>query len=228
MPHRWTFTITSAKGSSSRRGSAEFTDEEWNIFNRYEEYVRELVGIQLLREGGPGKLKLHCHRDEGLSVQSELPPDDQVTALLHKLRPFVLQNEPTDFNKVRNILSRRIEDETIRGFLKDQKDVFHGMAMGSLGKISVNDVVINSDETLLKWLNAFEYHRDGDKRAEIKALHEHFPFHASRAIFFLMLYEKVRAICNVMGLVRTVLGKQPSFGSYPPGEEPECDIATEK
>lgn len=215
MVHEWHYSIKGKNGENTVKGTAKFSDEEWGIFQRYDDYAGELSETSLVREGGPGQLKVDWVKEKGFTFKVKLPPDDLVIALLHRIRPFVLKNEPSNFNRVCNYIGRHTDSDSLRQFLDIQKDAYSGENMRKQVQIVSNDVVINSDETLHKWLNAFEYHRDADKRAEIDALHRLIPLEASRAIFVMMLYDKVRAILNVRGLIRTILGKQTAFKTYP-------------
>ncbi len=55
---------------------ANFEDEEWDILLRFVEYTKELQSIQLLREGGPGKLHINYAEGAGFSYSVELPSDE--------------------------------------------------------------------------------------------------------------------------------------------------------
>ena len=90
--------------------SAIFEDEEWDALLRFVQYTKDIQTIQLLREGGPGKLNINYSEGAGLSYSVELPSDDKVIALLHRIRPFVLNDEKTNFFRVCNYLARRIEN----------------------------------------------------------------------------------------------------------------------
>jgi hypothetical protein len=70
-------------------------------------------------------------------------------------------------------------------------------------QISSNDVLLNSEETLQKWLNAFEYHRDEDKRQELDTLHWLWPTDISRALFLALLLDKADAVDYVRWLIGT-------------------------
>jgi len=72
-------------------------------------------------------------------------------------------------------------------------------------------VVIDCEATLQQWLNAYEYHKNGNKRREVERLHQLLPLEASRAIFVTMLYDKVDAIHHLHSRVRLMLGKQVTW-----------------
>lgn len=53
---------------------------------------------------------------------------------------------------------------------------------------------MNSDEAVDLWLNAFEYHPDQDKRAELKAMFAVFPEPTARALFLEMMLARASAV----------------------------------
>jgi hypothetical protein len=67
--------------------------------------------------------------------------------------------------------------------------------------IQVGDVELTSEDALAKWLNALEYHRDADKRAELKQLFDSFPADAARAIFLTAMIEKAGCVLEMASIV---------------------------
>jgi len=190
---------------------AVFDDLEWKALLDFVQYSKDLQAIQLVSQGGPGKLNISYTQESGLSYSTELPPEDQVLSLLHRLRPFILQNEVTNYYRVSNILSRKFVDNSFRNFLKALRKYYSGAHMQAMVLIQSNDNLINSEETLIKWLNGHEYHKDSDKQAELDSLHRIFPLETSRAIFIMMLYDKVRAIFILANLINVISGEEGTF-----------------
>ena len=149
-----------------------------------------------------------------MQVGTKLPHWDDVIVFLHKLRPFVLQNEATNFYRVNNILAKTIEQPFLRSFIAEQRRIYSGQRMQEMVRISSNDVVLNSEKVLFDWLNAYEYHRDKDKKAFIDELHQMFPLDATKAILLHLLSEKARAIYNLTGFIRVLIGKQREFNLH--------------
>lgn len=206
-----TITLGRPNVDSKRDIKGEFDDEEWSTLLKYVEYADDLSNIELVRKGGPGKLSVNYDQNKGFSFSVDLPPEDHILALLHRLRPFVLTEEPTNFYRACSILGRAFQDDDFRKFLKSLRAYYQGQHMRDLILIKSNDVLINSEKTLQKWLNAHEYHKDRDKQKEIELLHKILPLEASRAIFIMMLYDKLRAIMVVANLIEVLAGKQKIF-----------------
>jgi hypothetical protein len=142
----------------------------------------------------------------GVEFVGTLPDNDVISALLHRVRPFVLAREPMSFLRIRNFLAKRIDNPQMRGILDGQRDLFTGKDFQEQIEIvtttPVLKDVLNSDESFHAWLNAFEYHRDAAKRATIEQLSGVLGFEAARAIFVSMLLDKVKAIMNLAAIIR--------------------------
>jgi hypothetical protein len=209
MPHNVSVTIEI--GGNAHRLRANFADEEWDSLAQFLAYTAQLQETRICKNGAGGSATVSFKAGVGWSFNTALPPDDDFIALLHRLRPFLLKDEATNFYKIGNILSRRLESEEFRDFFKKLKAFFSGRRFQDVVSISSNTVVVNSEETLMKWLNAHEYHKDRDKQRELETLHKVVPLKYSRAIFAMMIFDMVKAIFALSGLVGTVTGQQESF-----------------
>jgi hypothetical protein len=181
----------------------EFAEDEWPLLSRFLEFAIELSQTRVRTIGGMLQFKLTGRAEGPGEVEGTLPHPDDMAAFLHRMRPFVLQSEPTYVPRVCNIIARRIDEPRIRHRLDYQKKLFQGERMRSMVQISSNDVLLNSEETLQKWLNAFEYHRDEDKRQELDTLHWLWPTDISRALFLALLLDKADAVDYVRWLIGT-------------------------
>jgi len=212
VPHEAKAYLTIGQSSDRYIVCGTFEDKEWKALLDFVQYANDLVSIQLIRDGGPATLNLSNNAESGMSYSVELPPEDQLLALLHRIRPFILQKEPTNFYQVCKYLSRRFADAPFRDFLKSLGEHYSGKRMQDIVRVQSNQVLINSEETLMKWLNAHEYHKDQGKQDELKSLHQVMPLEASRAFFVMMLNEKVKAISILANFINVMAGEQETFG----------------
>jgi len=185
-----------------------FSGEDRQRLERYLEYSRELLELKALQHLGSCSFSVGMSADGPTQTTTALPDWEHVIALLHRLRPFVLQGEATYFNNVVGILRRQIKQGHLKAVLDLIRSDYSGKRMQSLMVLSVGSIVVNSDATFMKWLNAYEYHRDDDKRREIEALEQALPTNILRAIFVSLLIDKTRAILNLRELAGLVTGKQ--------------------
>jgi hypothetical protein len=87
--------LTIGQGGEKYAVSGTFDDQEWKALLAFVQYAKDLQAVQLVSQGGPGRLSLSYTVESGLSYLVELPPEDQILALLHRLRPFVLKDLST-------------------------------------------------------------------------------------------------------------------------------------
>ena len=175
-----------------------FTLNEWRRLEKFATYSEELTHTALLSTKGKLAFSLHTDHNGTRFEAKEMPDADQFRALLLLMRPFVLQNEDTCFYRVRNILARRLDHATFRAYLDRQKEIFDGRRCQNMRVVS-NGTLINSTTTLDLWLNAYEYHRDDEKRAAFQALHSNNKvlMAYSRALFIHMVLDRARAVVEI-------------------------------
>src|ERR1700680_4609875 len=95
-------------GQDPEQLSAEFPDDENRILMDYLRYCDELRDSKLIREGFSCNLKLNGSLGQQVQVETALPAKDALSALLHRLRPLILQKEKSNFNRAAAILKRRV------------------------------------------------------------------------------------------------------------------------
>lgn len=181
--------------------ASEFEDSEWELLIRFTEYAEQLAALNIDLSVN---YTIRWDKDQGLSYQCKLPPESAIAAFLHRMRPFVLQNEDTSFYRICNILKRRMPHDNLRAVIERQHAEFSGRHFQTMITIDSNGVVLNADDTVTKWLNAFEYHRDADKRAELEALHKLLPLESSRALFLSMILDKAGAVCQIARIIHAI------------------------
>jgi hypothetical protein len=186
-------------------------DNEWKYLDKFTQYAEDLLKTDWVKNGMYSKLNLNLIIGEPVHVKTELPLWNDVIVFLHRIRPFLLQNEDTNFNRIANFLYKNIENSHIRSFIAEQRKIYSGQMTQEFIKISSNDVIINSEKVLMDWLNAYEYHRDQDKKTSIDDLHRMIPLEASKVLFLQMLSDKAGAIYNLTGFIRVFLGKQKNY-----------------
>lgn len=107
------------------------------------------------------------------------PTSEELFALLHCLRPFILENEIASFHKALNVVGKLFKNvPEITNFLKSLRDEFNGKNLinfyiSSTEISSIDDIKnatkLNNDKILFLWLNAKEFHQ-GQK--ELKSFNE--------------------------------------------------------
>jgi hypothetical protein len=189
----YALNVVEESGTRSVR-QVHLEDSESEVLSRFREDAEKLWGTKWVRDEFNSGMKLN-YSSGVTTAEVRLPPDEDIAAFLHYLRPFQLKKEPTYYEKACKVLARRIEDDGVRSALKTERAGFLGEHFNQgLMQVSSNGVVINCEATLNKWLNAYEYHRDQDKKREIEDLHTFFPMEASKVMFLRLLRDKAIAI----------------------------------
>lgn len=141
----------------------------------------------------------------------DVPPEEIVHALLHKLRRLILQDEPAAFLRVRSIIGRSLHVTDLPPFLRWTLALFDSREMQKTIVVKSNDQVMNSEKMLATWLNGYEYHRERHKREQLESHNKIMPLEWSRGVFLTLLVEKVKAIMQLNALVELLLKKRQTL-----------------
>jgi hypothetical protein len=201
----------------------EISGDHWRVLLAFRTFAQELCNTRLLAAPGRWDFGMSwSDGDDGVTFHARQMPDpDDFRAFLLLMRPFVLNNEPTFYPRVRNILCRHLHSTPFQEFLDEQLRIFQGKRCQSFTVVS-DGVVLNSDETLMKWLNAYEYHRDHEKRQALEQLHDVWPLGFSKGMWGVMMLHKARAVVELAGWILAAergLRCQP----LPPWPSPEWE-----
>lgn len=211
IPHKSAIRLTDKTSGESVEHIAEFTDDEWWQLHEFLSHVADLQSTQFVAKGAGVQMNFNWSQGNAPSWSVQAPPDEEVFAFLHRLRPLILQREPACFLKVRALLSRKLKDAPIQPFMHWLLELYEGKKFQKLILMQSNDRIMNSKEMLVTWLNAYEYHRDRVKQAILESRNQIMPFEWSRGIFLNLLLEKTKAIANLSILVELVLGKRSTI-----------------
>lgn len=210
MPYPFEITIKQ-EISPDKIVKGEFSDDEYASLQGYLQQYEQLAESKPLRENLPSGFKMHYDREKGLQVSATLPDSDTVSILLHRLRPFILQNEPASFIRITSVIGRHIDDEYVRRLLRQERERYDIRDVQRMMRIGmsdgVKDIVLNSEKVLNNWLNSHEYHRDPDKQQAVEKLFSTLPGDLFAAILISMLVEKLQAIINIAMIVAVLLGQ---------------------
>jgi hypothetical protein len=231
MAKKFRLKTTDQDGSNEEIADLEFTDEAWEILEDFAKYAAEMEGNSLIKEGIPSSLHVSWTSGEGLRVETKLPTDEQIDAMLMKLRPFLLKKEGTNFNKISTIISQATTSQRVRKHLEALRFLYSGGRLHSLfvAGASSNDVpegkIINSEDMLQLWLNGYRFHKDKDKQKIVDAMHGIMPPESSVALFLFLITDKVGAILALRRMVNLFVGQSEQIFAEILLEEPMHYIA---
>ncbi|WP_243372631.1 hypothetical protein [Geotalea sp. SG265] len=127
---------------------AEFTEPEIRTLHLFTDYADVLGKSRFFKGEQALKFQIRWSQSEGFSSENEMPDDDYISAFLHRMRPFILQDEKTQFYNICKILSHRLDHKAIRAKLKEHRKMFNGERVRNYIQISSSGTVVNSEETL--------------------------------------------------------------------------------
>lgn len=200
MPQPFNLTIRNNRTGETIALSGAFADADWQFLLQFLAETEYLSRTRMLAEQKDVDYELAWSQEKGQEHKYTLPPEDDVSAFLHRLRPFVLQQERFFLPKVLNLLRRALANKKVNSILDIQTDRFFGRLSGFT--ITAGGLDLTSDDTVLKWLNALEYHRDEGKQVELRTAAEAIPAESQRAIFLTAMMDKAATILTVAGMVR--------------------------
>jgi len=204
--HKVSFRHTDQKSGMSVDHACAFSDNEWAQLHEFLGHVADLQATQFVGKGANVQLQFEWKAGQEPSWSAQMPPEDELLAFLHRLRPLILQEEPACFPKIRGLLGRKLKDTPIRPLLKWLLELYEGKEFQGLILMESNNYVMNCEKMLVTWLNAYEYHRDHDKQEILKSHIQIAPFEWSRGVFLNLLVEKTKAMQNLGALVELAVG----------------------
>jgi hypothetical protein len=175
---------------------------------QFVEAARALNETAFVRNWERTKISIHMANDGRIANSGSLPSDDETAAFLHRLRPIYLNNEPTNFNRIANLVSAHLDDPWFTELIRVCKRYYDGRASRDVFEISAGGMVVNSQQFLDDYLNAIEYHRDRDRRQRIDEVAEHFPLDAQRPLVILLLGLRLNAINKLSSFLLTCFDRE--------------------
>lgn len=170
-------------------------------------FVRDGLAIEWAIEFNPGQPARNPH---------PLPDSTNLREFALVLRPFILDDEPTAFHRVRSLLVRKLDHPYTRYVSRELKVAYSGNTSQQVYRIVYNGEVLNSEESLRLWLNATIYHRSPDLREAMSNLRAAFPADVSDALFVSMLAAKAHAVLTLARFIRDLdWGNGPQAVSGP-------------
>jgi hypothetical protein len=94
------FTVNQRASCKQAIVKADFSDEELGRLKSFCKYVHDLFLVRLVQAGIPCSLNLDYREGLGTTISTDLPQEEEIMAMLHRLRPLILNDEHASFNAV--------------------------------------------------------------------------------------------------------------------------------
>jgi len=158
-------------------------DTDWESISIYKDRAKEFLEIR--DETVPKTIKIHSKRLEcgGYKGESNIPKNKDLKSLYYAFRFFYLKREPSNFNRIRNVISNIAIGVRERSYLKSLKDQWKIAESRTYLSSSLHRD-ISGKEFMDLWLNAHFYHSDLRKRRQLKILNNLLSEELSRSFLF--------------------------------------------
>jgi hypothetical protein len=117
VPHPFHIRVTNDVTGIVDEQSGEFSDDEWRRLSDYLANSYRLAASRMAQSQGDLNFKIEGAQGEPTRIQASLPPEDDIAAFLHFLRPFVLtKSERVGYPTPRHstLVNHRTEPEARR------------------------------------------------------------------------------------------------------------------
>lgn len=185
----------------------EFSEEELCLLRAYCDDAWRLRTSALFGEKAANKFTLNWKMGEKPTFTGDPIDDEAWAAGMHRLRPLLLDNEPTSFLQTASLLGKRIQNSAVLERLKILRRRFRGELAPMQISLGIDGKVRSMDEIFDMWINAFEHHRDRDKQEFFERTSKFAPEHQMRHYINMHAAEKLRAIRGLMKLIVETCGE---------------------
>ncbi|MCC7169270.1 MAG: hypothetical protein IT459_02380 [Planctomycetes bacterium] len=184
----------------------EIPEAEWEFLKSFHHEVQRLEETRFVQNRRGGQISLKWSIGQPLKSNADPVDVEEVAALLLRLRPFVLKDEPYYFHKVKKLLKRRLEHKALRNQLDLLDSGFELRTMQQQVRIMGRDRHVISVPFVMDWLNAYEYHRNSSKREAVEAdLGILRDSQNGLPVMLFALVEMIKAIQGLDGLVEALI-----------------------
>ena len=186
-----------------------FSESDLRILDRFLEYIDEWHNQGIDHSKLSTRMTMNYVKDGQSYFESTLPDPTTFSAYAIALRPFIHQNEPTYFHKIKGILGRACESKQFRRLLKEIDNLYNSRNADLKISLRAGQDEYDQEKVFQIWLNSYVYHRDEDKRQLLESFNGGLPENARKAYFTMLFAEKGKAIGAFACIVRFVLDNDP-------------------
>jgi hypothetical protein len=137
--------------------------------------ANELLERRMFAEGIPElKIDTTVKLGKEITVETNFPDEEDFRSALLAIRLFYSNDEPTQFNKICNILYKKLVDND----LKDRVNQVRECYKGNLNQVVINGTgndKVTNDKLICLYLNSRYFHSDSKKSQELECLENSVP-----------------------------------------------------
>lgn len=190
----------------------EFDEADLVLLAEFVAAVGRVRQTALLQRGMPSMTGIRW-ADGQMRVTCEAVSNSELFELLHVLRPVILAEERSSFEKIQALLKRRFASRGFSDQLKLLHRLFEHGEMSGFMQMTVNDRPVFDASLLRTWLNGTQYHTDAEKASAWNAFEASVTSENARAFVVNQLHDRVKALLMLEGIVRLVLEAPAGTGA---------------
>ena len=220
--------FTSALDDHSKHYTEEltFSNDEIVLLKRFRDDVRALAKRRVFNELAPARYNISYNEEQGLSFTAPQIDEEAWDAMMLRLRPLTVEQLSSHrFDLVRNMIARQFGTDAAKAHFKTIKDGYQGKLApmtfnrgtaniaGEPPKLEPNGVFENGQGPVAlfdKWMNAFDFHNDSDKRAYLEDMFRTMPREFVQGIVYLHIREMMTAMLHLANAIDGILNSKAS------------------
>lgn len=151
--------------------ASQLSDGEWRCIDAFKYQSQRLAQTGLVEESNAGRVKWTLSiTPDGMTSEGVLPSEALVVEHLAALRFFLLEKEPSFFNKVVNILSKHSRSEDAVKAYRQLRAQWKNALFQDAVSVEWNGGKITAGGLLDLWLNGEYFHGDEAAKIELERL----------------------------------------------------------
>lgn len=131
----------------------------------------ELGQTSCLSHANQWGFSFNYKKDVGAQWQVRGPSGEELDVLLRRLRPFLLEKEPTHLFKVHNLCQRVVRSDELRGYLLEARRVWKQSQRRGFLRLEIDGRNYTPERVMDLFINGWLFHSDNeDKVRELARL----------------------------------------------------------
>ncbi|MED5617647.1 hypothetical protein [Ideonella sp. BN130291] len=202
-----TLTLHDSEGTLAASVTGEFDDDDVDRLRDFATQMTRVKETALLARGFSGITNMKWEAGSGMVFTCAPYSNAELYELLHVLRPVILEEERTSFQKIIALLGRRFKDKTFAHHARSLRHIFEEGELSSYMQVQVGGQKLLHNSILKLWLNGTQYHTDQEKAESWKKLEDSLTENNARALAIELVHSRVKALLLLDHVVQLVLSK---------------------
>jgi len=150
---------------------ASLTEQELASIRLFLKKAKELHSTHIV-SGAESGISLNVASELGKPPQFKvvLPSEEYLRSFYMAFRFFYLEKEKSNFLKIANIIKRRTDNQFVRQYVDQLRDMWSGAWSAKTIRIELNEKQITPSLLMDLWFNARYFHSDDEKEQTLSNL----------------------------------------------------------